>query len=349
MSQLEIAELAGGADELEWQSYVERAPNASIYHRIEWRNILHRSFGHRCWYLVAREGRATRGVLPMVEMQSSIFGHFIVSLPFLNYGGILADTAEHETALAGAALGLARKRGARRVEFRQPFEALSLNGPDWILRKHKAALVVKIDTDFETHWSGLSSRLRGKLRKAAKAGASFVTGGHELLDDFYRVFSLNMRDLGTPVHSPAFFQNVLSLSQDARVLVVRLAGKPVAAAIAVGRGSRVELPWICSNYGYSNDHVNEYLYWNAILWASASGIRELDLGRSSIDAGTYRFKLQWNPVVRPLSWYYGLASDAELHELSPGNPKYALAIKCWKKLPVALANRMGPAIVRNIP
>jgi hypothetical protein len=95
--------------------------------------------------------------------------------------------------------------------------------------------------------------------------------------------------------------------------------------------------------------VNEYLYWNAIQWACSLGVRELDLGRCSIDGGTFRFKMQWNPKVRPLFWYYWLASGIELPELSANNPKYALAVRCWKKMPLALANRVGPWIVRNIP
>jgi hypothetical protein len=95
--------------------------------------------------------------------------------------------------------------------------------------------------------------------------------------------------------------------------------------------------------------VNEYLYWNAIEWACGSGARELDLGRCSIDGGTFRFKMQWNPEIRPLFWYYWLASGIELPEFSANNPKYALAVRCWKKMPLALANRVGPWIVRNIP
>ena len=94
---------------------------------------------------------------------------------------------------------------------------------------------------------------------------------------------------------------------------------------------------------------NEFLYWNAIKWASSSGARELDLGRCSVDSGTYRFKMQWNPEVRPLFWYYWLASGTALPDLNPSNPKYALAIRCWKRMPVAVANRLGPWIVRNIP
>jgi len=349
MKHFEIVEAADVEREAEWRSYVQSTPRASMYHGLEWRDVLRRAFGHRSWYLMAQNNGKTRGVLPLVEMKSSLFGHFFVSLPFLDYGGIVADAPEYEAALATAAADLAAKREAHHIELRQSFAAAKGLEAGWKLRQHKAALVIPLNSDPGTHWSGLSSRLRGKIRKAEKAGATFSVGAAEELDDFYRVFGLNMRDLGTPVYGPALFQNVLQFAKDASVLIVRREGKPAAGAIALRRGERVELPWICSDYSQSSFSVNEYLYWNAIQWACRSGARELDLGRCSIDGGTFRFKLQWNPEVRPLFWYYWLASGNELPEFSANNPRYALAVRCWKKMPLPLANRVGPWIVRNIP
>jgi serine/alanine adding enzyme len=349
MKQFEIVEAADTRYETEWQSYVRSTPRASLYHALEWRDVLQRTFGHRSWYLMLRSEGRTRGVLPLVEMKSSLFGHFFVSLPFLDYGGILADTPEHEGALARAAAALADKRGAHHIELRQSSAATTGLEAGWSLRQHKAALVIPLKADPGLHWSGLTSRLRGKVRKAEKSEATFSVGTAEDLDDFYRVFGLNMRNLGTPVYSRALFQNVLKLAKNAAILLVRRGGQPTAGAIALRRGDRIELPWICSDYSQSSFNSNEYLYWNAIRWACSSGASELDLGRSSIDAGTYRFKLQWNPEVRPLFWYYWLAPGNGLPELSANNPKYALAVRCWKRMPLALANRVGPWIVRNIP
>jgi serine/alanine adding enzyme len=349
MQHFEIVEAGDAGRESEWRSYVKSAPHASLYHALEWRYVLRCTFGHRSWYLMVRSEGRTRGVLPLVEMKSSLFGHFFVSLPFFDYGGILADTPEHEAALASAASDLAAKRGAHHIELRQSSAASTSMEAGWTLRQHKAALVIPLNADPDAHWSGLSSRLRGKVRKAEKSGAKFSVGPADELDDFYRVFGLNMRDLGTPVYSRALFQNILKLAKDAAILLVRREGQPAAGAIALRRGDRVELPWICSDYSQSSFNLNEYLYWSAIQWACGSGASELNLGRSSIDAGTYRFKMQWNPEVRPLFWYYWLASGNALPEFSANNPKYALAVRCWKKMPLALANRMGPWIVRNIP
>jgi serine/alanine adding enzyme len=349
MADFQIVELAHAQHEAEWNTYVGSVPNPSICHALEWREILHRTFGHRSWYLMARDSGKACGVLPLVEMESSLFGHFFVSLPFLDYGGILADAPECEAALATAAADLAERRGARHIELRQSFAANSKIVTNWRVQQHRAALVVPLNADLDVQWSKLSSRLRGKIRKAEKSGARFSVAGPEALDEFYRVFALNMRDLGTPVYSRTLFQNIMRYFKDASILLVHLAGRPVAGALALRGARRLELPWICSDYSQSSCYVNEFLYWNAILWAQDLGALEIDLGRSSTDSGTHRFKMQWNPEVRPLFWYYWLASGAQLPELNPANPKYAFAVRCWKKMPVALANRVGPLIVRNIP
>jgi FemAB-related protein (PEP-CTERM system-associated) len=349
MQTIEVSERASDADRTAWQSYVSRAPAASLYHGAEWEQILHDTFGHRSRYLIARKGGYVCGVLPMFEIRSWVFGHFLTSLPFVNYGGIIADTQEAAAALVGYVENLAERISARHVELRQCFDLPACTSSGWALRQHKAALVVSLGEDPGCKWDKLSSRLRGKVRKAEKSGAVFKIGDGEMLDDFYRVFALNMRDLGTPVQRRDMFQNVVRLSKGTKLLLVYRDGRSVAAALALRHGDRIELPWICSDYSQTKYNLNEFLYWNAIVWAGRSGARELDLGRSSIGAGTYKFKIQWNAEVRPLYWYYWVPDGVRLPELNPDNPNFALAIRFWKKLPLAVANLAGPRIARNIP
>jgi FemAB-related protein (PEP-CTERM system-associated) len=344
---VKVSEL--GDDVTEWQNYVAGSPAATFYHGVEWRDVIRSAFGHNPCYLIAREEGQVRGVLPLIEMKSALFGHFFVSMPFLNYGGILSDSADAERALARAAAEIARRRGASHVELRQKNES-SEPTDGWSLRTHKAALVIPLAHDPKPHWDALSSRLRGKVRKAEKNDAQFSVGGAEDLDAFYFLYALNMRDLGTPVYSREFFRHVMAQTgQRARILLVRRNGQPAAAAIALAAGGRMELPWICQNYAESTYNVNEFLYWKAIEWAVAEGVKELDLGRSTVGAGTYNFKLQWNPEVRRLFWYYWTPPGLQPPQLNPDNPKYNLAVRWWKKLPLPVANRIGPLIVRNIP
>src|SRR5205814_2780357 len=191
-----------------WDAYVRGSTRASFYHTLGWRDVIRSAFGHQPRYLIASEGAKTYGVLPLIEMRSALFGHFLVSLPFFNYGGILADSSEAERQLTRAAIELATRQGASHTELRQPF-ALSESLEGWTLRQHKAALTLSLAADPKPHWDGLSSRLRGKVRKAEKNEATFTAGGKDDLAAFYSLYALNMRDLGTPVYSPAFFENIL--------------------------------------------------------------------------------------------------------------------------------------------
>jgi serine/alanine adding enzyme len=307
------------------------------------------------WLELSRDvfGRRTHilthdhGVLPLVEFRSRLFGHFLVSLPFVSYGGIEASTTDAELALADKAVRLARGVRASYIELRQRSK-LALVPPGWVGRKHKAALVVPLEKGVGALWDGLSSRLRGKVRKARRSGVVLLHGGRELLPELYYLYSLNMRRLGTPVYPRALFERVLAM-EGAAILLVRREGRPAAAALALARGPGVELPWISQDYAQSAFNVNEFLYWNAIEWACEHGAEEIDLGRSTVGAGTYRFKLQWKPDVRPLHWYYWTKSGASLPDISPDNPRYALAIAAWRHLPLTVANLIGPRISRNIP
>jgi serine/alanine adding enzyme len=331
--------------EREWQAYAAASPVAGLYHLLECRSVIEEVFGHRCHYRMAVADRV-QGILPLVEMKSLLFGHFLVSMPFFNSGGIAAESPEAEAALASEAETLAARLRVRHVELRQQ-NPISIA---WQSRSHKVRCVVDLTPGRELLFQKLSSRLRGKIRKAERAGARFESGAGELVSDFYIVFARNMRDLGTPVYSRTLFEAVLRHFADrAVVFVVRLEGKPVSAAIGLRAGGIMELPWICSNYDCANLYVNEYLYWSAMLWASENGLGELDLGRSSVDSGPHRFKKQWNPAELPLFWYYWLGKDAALPELNPANPKFRLAVRCWQNLPLAVAGRLGPAIVANIP
>jgi serine/alanine adding enzyme len=315
---------------------------ASLYHDPAWLAVFRDVFGHRTHSLSERDG-----ALPLVEIRSRLFGHFLVSLPFVNYGGIVAQGAEAQLALAGAAAELAREIGASHIELRQGGE-LAAVPEGWTERRHKAALVVRLAADPQAHWDGLSSRLRGKVRKAERNGAVFHAGGAELMRELYHLYSLNMRHLGTPVYPRAFFERALRAG-DGHVLLVRRDGRPAAGAVALAHDGTIELPWIAQDYREAEVNVNEFLYWNAVEWACGRGAGELDLGRSTIGAGTYRFKLQWNPEVRPLHWYYWTEPGTPLPDLSPDNPRYRLAIAAWKRLPLPLANAIGPRISRNLP
>lgn len=338
---------AGPGDRPAWDAFVATRPDASAYHDYRWRGILDRAFGVPSWYLLARDAAGeVGGVLPLVRLKSLLFGDFLVSMPYLNYGGVLAADPGADAALVERAVALARELRVGHVELRET----APRGPGWPVRTDKVAMVLALAADPEAQFAALGAKLRSQVRRPEREGARVATGHLELLPDFYRVFARNMRDLGTPVYAPGFFRAILAGLGDAAELVVVYVGtEPAAAGFLVHHRDRTEIPWASSLREWNRIGVNMQLYWSVLKQAIARGSREFDFGRSTVDAGTYRFKAQWGAQPRPLYWHYWLPDGRPLPGLNPANPKYALAIQAWQRLPVWLANAVGPPIVRRLP
>ncbi len=335
--------IAEDRDAPEWDRYVTAHPDASGYHVWAWRGVFARAFGHESIYLAARDGAGIVGVLPLVFIDSFVFGRSLTSLPFLNYGGIAVDSSSAADALLAAATEVAREHRCSHVELRH----IARRFPALPCKEHKVAMHLRLETGM---WDRLDRKVRNQIRKAQKSELTSEHGGVELLADFYRVFARNMRDLGTPVYGRRFFEEVLrSFPERTRVHVVRLKGAPVAAGITYRTGRGVEVPWASSVRDYNALCPNHLLYWSVIERAVADGCDRLDFGRSTPNEGTYKFKEQWGARPVPLFWEYALLHGAAIPNASPTNPKFQLAIEMWKKLPVSIATRVGPSIVRAIP
>lgn len=334
-------------DRTAWDAYVDSKPAASNYHRYGWRDVIENSFGHQCHYLAAKnkDGEVV-GVLPLVFMQSMLFGRFLVSMPFFNYGGLLCGNQEIGEGLLSEAGVLRNELGAEHVELRH-------SGPwpgDLPAKQHKVCMMLDMAGDAETQWSGFNAKLRNQIRKAEKSGLTVAVGGTELLADFYSVFVRNMRDLGTPVYAKKFFAEVLSsFSEDSRIITVFMEAKPVAAGLIVRFRETVEIPWASSIRDYNTLCPNNLLYWTALQHTLKIGCKRFDFGRSTPGEGTYRFKEQWGAKPLKLNWQYLMPNGVALPELNNKNPKFEMAIRIWQKLPLDVTRFLGPHIVKNIP
>jgi serine/alanine adding enzyme len=328
-----------------WSEYVLHHADATGYHEWAWRDVFQRAFGCPPIYFAARRGGRIVGVLPTVLLDSWLFGRALVSLPFLNYGGVLADDEGVARALLDAAMAAAREHRCRHVElrhFRQHFGDLPC-------KRHKVTMRLRLPAA-PVLWDGLDRKARNQVRKAQKSDLTYRHGGAELLDGFYAVFARNMRDLGTPVYSSRFFAEVLAAFPGrARIHVVSHQTTPVAAGLTFETRGTVEIPWASSVRDFNALCPNHLLYWSILEGASATGCSTFDFGRSTPNEGTYKFKEQWGAQPVPLCWEYGLLVGGEVPNSSPTNPKFRLAIAMWKKLPLSVANRVGPMIVRAIP
>ncbi|MEO5957336.1 MAG: FemAB family XrtA/PEP-CTERM system-associated protein [Nitrospiraceae bacterium] len=346
MANFTISDLSQ-SEEFAWDRYVEGHPEATGYHSTGWRHLITEAFGHPTFYFMAKDGQGeVRGILPLVFLKSPLFGQFLVSLPYVNYGGLIADGPEVQAALLGVASDKAKELGASHIELRHT------GGPElaWPKKDHKVSMRLDLPSRFEDLMKAFPPKLRSQVRRGEKEGMTVHVGGLEMLDDFYRVFSRNMRDLGTPVYRKDFFAAILTtFPKAATVVIVRYEGNPVATGFLYGFRHTVEIPWASSDRRYARFAPNMFLYGAVLKYACEQGYRCFDFGRSSKESGTYRFKEQWGAKPVQLHWYYWLRAGGQLPELNPQNPKYALAIRLWQQLPIPVTTLVGPMIAKYLP
>jgi len=357
--------LSGGDDAQYWDDYVFRHPAATLCHLYGWGKVIRGTYGHPAYYLVAetddKERRGTiRGVLPLVHIKSLLFGNSLVSMPFLNYGGLLADDEHTEKLLFEEAMRLGRKLRVRNLQFRHIHPLSWTNGqgvdatqgkpvPDPVT--HKVRMVLDLPESSTKLFESFKSKLRSQIRKPQKEGLVAVIGGAELLDEYYQVFSINMRDLGSPVHSRKLFENILKEFGDhVRLGVVRYKDAATAAGLIFRFRQTVEIIWASSLKAYNHVSPNMLLYWSLLEYVTDAGYRQFDFGRSTPNEGTYKFKEQWGAKPSTLYWY---ESGLEADKGSPAGVKaYRFRKKgeeLWQSMPLFLANTMGPLIRKNIP
>jgi len=339
--------LANGETEAQlWQQFVENHAECCNYHRWGWKRVIENSFHWRTFYLMSDEGNSVHGILPLVWQKSRMFGSFLTSLPFLNCGGVVAESKPIKDALVAEAIALAKQLRVEHLELRHRLNP-ELDLP---VRTHKVAMVRSIEQEADKMWAALPHKVRTDIRKGINSNLAADFGGRELLDDFYGVFARNMRDLGTPVYSRILFSEILkAFPSDSYICIVRHQGRPVAVSFLLGYRDTIEAAWSSSLYDYISMKPNMFLYWKILCFAGERGYRFFDFGRSSIGSGTHRFKKQWGSQEIPLYWVYWVPDGADLPELNNENPRYRFAIRLWQKLPVSVTKLIGPSIVKCLP
>ena len=329
-----------------WDAYVTAAAPDRLYHLWVWREVIEETFGHRPYYLAALVDGNIRGVLPLIFIRSRIFGNALVSIPFFSYGGVLADNAQASEELLAYAAKLGTELGVEHVELRQGDACATA----WTGIASKVTMEVPLPATADEYFNSLSTSRRKRLRYILKNQFRAEWGGLESLATFYRIFATNMRNLGTPVYPREFFANQLRrMPERIRVLTLHDGAQPVAAAFLTAHGATLELPWAASIPASRKKEAPMVMYWMIIQRAIEEGFRQVDLGRCTPGGGNYEFKRHWKPVERPLHWYYWLAPGASMPNLHADNPKFKLATELWKRLPLVIANGLGPRLVRSIP
>ena len=340
--EIEYIDEARGA---EWDDFVRRQGASSFYHRYAWRAFFAEYFRKETYYLAAVDDGGIVGVVPLVRQRSMLFGDYLVSLPFVNYGGVLADSVAARDALLAEVSRLSVTTGVSHTELRGTEQLGELP-----CKLNKVAMRLEVPATEDELSRQLGSKLRSQIRRPQREDPEVVTGGIDLVDEFFLVFSRNMRDLGTPVYAKSMFVDLLSrFPQQSSIVAVKLDGSPVAAAFLFHHDGVSEVPWASSDRRYNKISVNMLLYWEILRECLRRSSTVFDFGRSSKDAGTYRFKKQWGAEPVQLCWSYWLADGDELPELNPENSRYKAAIGMWQKLPIWATRVIGPPLARNLP
>lgn len=345
MSKITIHKLDKQA-ESSWNDYV-KSKGTSLYHHTDWRHLIKDVFGHESHHIYALdENQQVVGILPLIRLKSSLFGDFLVSMPYFNYGGCVADSSKVLNMLLIESDRLRGTLGCSHVEMRSS-ESVQSSLP---CRQDKVTMLLDLPENADHLWKSIGAKRRSQIKRPIREGVEFEFGGVELLDDFYHVFSINMRDLGTPVYSKSFFKAIFKwFPEKAHIAIVRLNGEAVGTGFLLGNEQVMEIPWASTLRKVNKISANMFLYWNILKSSIELGYKTFDFGRSSKDAGTLRFKKQWGAEQKQLYWYYQLEEGKEIPQMNHQNKKYELMIKVWKKMPLLFCNNIGPLIVKKLP
>jgi FemAB-related protein (PEP-CTERM system-associated) len=332
------------ADCARWDAFVVAQPDGTFFHRAGWRSVIERAFGHRtCYVYTERDGRIT-GVLPLVQVHSALFGNALISTAFCVHGGPLASDSPSRTALCDYAIDEMQRLGASRLEFRlrRP------SGSDWPQKSGLYATFRRpIEADPQKNLKAVPRKQRAVIRKSL--GHGLIAECDQDVRRLHRIYAESVRNLGTPVFSQRYFQALVDqFGDDAEVLTVVDQGKPLAAVLSFFFRDEV-LPYYAGGVGEARQRAAyDFMYWEVMCRAAARGCRIFDFGRSKFGTGPFDFKKNWGFVPEPLVHEYQLQAGQDIPELNPLNPKYRLYIEAWKRLPLPIANLLGPHIVRGL-
>lgn len=333
----------------DWDAFVMQAPDASLYHLSGWTELAREVFGHRTLFVEARDRDGSLvGVLPVVQQRSWLLGNFATSVAFFNYGGALAADPDVARQMMVRASEAAERLACRSLEFR---DTQSRPG-EWTARTDKIVLRLELAATFDDFSKRLGSKLRSQVKRAEREGVQCRTGTSALLGDFYAVFAENMRDLGTPVYPKRFFEAILRrYERHCQLVVIDWRGQPVAAAFLVFWRGRAEVPWASCRAEGKPLGMNMKLYWELLSLSIGRGCKVFDFGRSTVGAGTDRFKRQWGAQPVPLYWYRWerRGSRAETTAGEERGKVVRLATAIWQRLPLRIANTLGPLVSGALP
>ena len=327
----------------QWDAFAENCPNATFFHLAGWKQVIERSFGHRAYYLYAESGGEILGVLPLVHINSRLFGNALMSTPFCVYGGVASDNEDVTSQLEAAACKLADELKVDYLEFRNR----EARHPDWPTKELYVTFRKTIEADAEANMMAIPRKQRAMVRKGIKAGLAGEVDAS--VEAFYSAYSQSVHSLGTPVFSRKYFECLQQVFADkCDILTIRQGDELVSSVMNFYFRDEV-LPYYGGGTPIARQlKGNDFMYWDLMRRSCEQGLKVFDYGRSKQGTGSWSFKKNWGFEPTPLYYEYYLVKAREMPDVSPMNPKFKLFINAWKRLPLAVTRVIGPLIARNL-
>jgi FemAB-related protein (PEP-CTERM system-associated) len=333
------------APQAEWDEFVENHPQATFFHRSAWRDIAQDVFGHRAHHLAVRSRGTLSAILPLVEIKSRLFGHALISNAFCVGGGPLASDEGSLSNVIAQAERLGQSLGVDYVELR---DAASSAGPNWLTRNDLyAGFEGPIPASEEDNLKQIPRKQRAVVRKALEK--RLTTSIEANPDSFFGLYARTMRDHGTPALPRRYFERLFSaFGADCEVLTVSAEGRPVSSVLSYFFKDRV-LPYYTGSRPEARAlGANDMMYWALMRRGVDRGCNVFDFGRSKVGTGPYSFKRNWGFEPRPIAHQYRLLRRKSLPDVNPTNPRYAMLIQAWRRLPIPVANAISPMLSRSL-
>jgi FemAB-related protein (PEP-CTERM system-associated) len=341
VERLDPADTKGAA---RWDEFVFACPEATFFHRAAWQGVIREVFRHPTYFLYARENGEIRGVLPLAHVNSLLFGNALIALPFAVYGGVAATTQEAATALEEEAQKLAVQLGVDHLEFRN----MAPRHADWPTQDLYVTFRKEILPEVEANMLAIPRKQRAMVRKGIKNG--LISHIDTNADRFFTVFADNVHRHGTPAMPKRYFEALLRVfGKDCEILTITTAdGRLLSSVLSFYFRDEV-LPYYAGDDEAARDlAANDFKYWELMRRSCERGLRLFDYGRSKVGTGPYAFKKNWGFEPQPLHYEYRLYKRDSIPQNNPNNAKYKLFIEAWRRMPIGLANWLGPHIVRNL-
>lgn len=352
MSNIEIKiKIAEDCDLQRWDDFVLGHPYSSPYHLFAWKKSIESAYGHKCRYFYLEQNQKILGVMPLIHFYFPKIVNEIIGLPYCDVGNCLIDREDIQDILLNKLFNIIKNSNIKKIQLRgEMYQSEMIRSQMHPLETGKVRMIRDLPPSSDQLLQSFPSKLRSQIKKAKKNGVSFQWGNLEDLDSAYYVFSKNMHELGSPVHSKSFMKAILSnYGNHAKLGITFFNGKLVGMGIILLAGAGVSIPWASTLREFNRYGPNMLLYWNFLKYSSNNGYAFFDFGRSSINEGTFKFKKQWGAKPIPLIWY-DFFNKQDDHDAIKGN-KYLNREKfadLWRKVPFKIANMIGPHIRKYI-